>query len=99
MTRVFKFGFVLSMLTVLGVAIARGEARGFVGPGTFVIITPSGEAIGKVDGRRVDRPAADADVTIRLQTQQVAPEPRSWNPEPSSCPRGVKVMRYGSWGC
>lgn len=40
-----------------------------------------------------------APVAPTLRLEIIRPRPRSWDPEPESCPRGVKVMRYGRWGC
>lgn len=98
----------IAYLVAIGAVIiwattANAAARGFVGPGTFFIVTPSGETIGTVNGKRITKPAPAATSdgnttpppTIRFQHEEIIPNPYiEWD-----CPRGMRVLRYGVRGC
>lgn len=92
---VAAYGIVLAAL--LFATPAKPAAYGSIGPGGMVIITSDGQVFGS--GSRAPSTAGSDTPARRLQFEYIEPEPKRWNPEPETCPRGVKVLRYGSWGC
>ena len=92
----------LAVLAFLaGVFMASATARAFIGPDTFVIVKPSGETLGVINGVRIIQPRVEEKATgvgvptYRLQIEQITPD--RWS-EPV-CPRGMTVLRYGQRGC
>lgn len=53
----------------------------------------------EAEEERQERQAGRRERIIRLRIERLPDRPRSWDPEPESCPRDVKVLRYGRWGC
>lgn len=96
------------LLIMISFYVRPAHSAELVGDGPFLILDEHKRVVGTVVdgkvialdvGKFVPKPRGDNPPTIRFQLQQVRPIPPRWNPEPETCPRGVKVLRGGVWGC
>lgn len=73
-----------------------------VGPGPYLVINAEKRVVATVVAGRVIPLAGVRFVNppvpmVRYQIEQIGPDgPRT---EPKSCRRGMRVLRYGFWGC
>ncbi len=58
-------------------------------------LTLGHEPVREAPRARDDRP----DIWIRKDIRVIRPDPARRHRGPKECPSGVKVMRYGYWGC
>lgn len=111
LTKIMAIGAITAVFVFIAILTVQSQElvldNTLAGNGPHLIIDSTNRVVGVVtEGRivAVNPNLAKQDPrtgvsTIRLQTQRVRTEQKNWNPEPSSCPRGIKVLRYGTWGC
>lgn len=78
------------------------------GPGPYLVINANKQVVATVvagqvipldvrdGGTTFVKPAPAAVPTVRYQIENISSGARN---EPETCPRGMKVLRYGFWGC
>ncbi len=72
------------------------------GPGPYLVINANKQVVatviaGQVVPLDVQFAPARTIPTVRYQIEQIGPS--GARDEPETCPRGMKVLRYGFWGC